>query len=121
MIVVYGIPNCDTVRKARAWLAAEGLECRFHDFRRDGLSASVLAGWMSEVGLEALLNRKGATWRGLSEAERAQAVDPRTAARLLGAHPTLIKRPVVEWPDGLSIGFAASAWALRIPARSAGA
>ena len=120
MVVVYGISNCDTVRKARAWLAAERLESRFYDFRRDGLPEAVLVGWIREVGLEVLINRQGTTWRGLSEADRVLAVDARTAARLLSLHPTLIKRPVVEWSDGLSVGFDAGAWAHRIQAGTAG-
>lgn len=111
LIVVYGISNCDTVKKARAWLAAEALDSRFHDFRRDGLTPAMLSGWIAAIGWELLLNRKGSTWRSLGDHERALVAEAGGAAQLLLVHPTLIKRPVVEWPDGLTVGFDASAWA----------
>ena len=115
-ITLYGIPNCDTVKKARAWLAARGVEVRFHDLRRDGVSHEELARWTAEVGWETLLNRKGTTWRGLPEPERATASDIRGACHLMARHPSLIKRPVVQWPQGLSVGFEPERWAERLSA-----
>ncbi len=104
--VLYGVPNCDTVKRARAWLNERGVEHRFHDFRKDGLDAAQLARWSSSAGWETLLNRRGTTWRKLSEAERASVHDEATALALMQAHPTLVKRPVVEWPGGaLTVGF----------------
>ena len=113
--VVYGIPNCDTVKKARAWLAAQGVACRFHDFKKDGVPAEALARWLGAAGRDTLLNRKGTTWRGLGEAERAAVDDDASAARLLAAQPSMIKRPVVEWPDGgITVGFDPADWAQRV-------
>lgn len=113
--VVYGIPHCDTVKKSRAWLAAQGVAYRFHDFRKGGVPADALPRWLQAVGRETLVNRKGTTWRGLSEAEREAVVDDASAARLLAAQPSVIKRPVVEWPDGsVSVGFDAAGWAARL-------
>ena len=107
--VVYGIPNCDQVKKARAWLDARGLAYRFHDFRRDGLAPELLAGWVRELGWEALLNRKGTTWRAIPEAQRP--VDQAGAVALMLAKPTVIKRPVLARGARHSVGFAADAWA----------
>jgi len=111
---VFGIANCDTVKRARAWLAGEGVEHRFHDFKRDGVPADHLDRWLAEAGTERLVNRKGTAWRKLDEAARAGAAGlPGTKALLL-AHPSVIKRPVVEWPDGgLTVGFDAQSWARR--------
>ncbi len=109
---LYGIANCDTVRKARAWLLAAGVEHRFHDFRAAGLEPAMLARWVAEVGWELLLNRKGTTWRSLAEAEREAVCDAASASALLLRQPTLIKRPVVEWPQGrVSVGFDAALFA----------
>jgi Spx/MgsR family transcriptional regulator len=109
-VTVHGIPNCDTVKKARAWLAAHGVAHRFHDVRRDGLPAALLDGWMAAVGWERLLNRSGTTFRGLPEADRAD-LDAVRARALMLAHPTLIRRPVVSYPGGVLVGFAADPWA----------
>lgn len=107
--VVYGIPNCDSVKKARAWLGEAGVAYRFHDFKTAGLDPERLARWMAEAGWETLLNRKGTTWRRLDDAARAQAVDAESAAALMRAQPSLVKRPVIEWPGGaLSVGFDAA-------------
>lgn len=111
---LYGIPNCDTVKKARAWLTAAGVEHRLHDFKRVGLPEALLAGWIERLGWEALLNRQGTTWRRLDAATRAGVVDAASAAALLRAEPTLIKRPVALWPDGaLTVGFDPVAWGER--------
>ncbi len=112
MTTLYGISNCDTVKKARAWFAGRGATVKFHDFKREGVPAESLAAWIAALGHEALLNRKGTTWRELSAAEQAGVIDAASAARLLIAHPSLIKRPVVEWPGGtVTVGFDASRYA----------
>jgi len=113
-ITLYGIANCDTVRRARAWLAAEGIDARFHDFKRDGLTAQQLAPWVDALGWEALLNRKGTTWRRLDDAARSSVHDAASASALMLAQPSLVKRPVVRWADAsLSVGFDAAQFASR--------
>lgn len=107
MITLYGIPNCDTVKRARRWFEAEKVAHRFHDFRKDGIDAAMLVRWARQVGFEALLNRKGMTWRKLDESERT-GLDEKKALALMLAKPTVIKRPVIEMADGLHIGFAAA-------------
>lgn len=110
--VLYGIPNCDTVKKARAWLTARGCEHAFHDFKRAGLPETLLDGWIAALGTPALVNRRGTTWRRLGEAERSAADDPPRARALLLAQPSLVRRPVVRWPDGgHSVGFDPAAFA----------
>ncbi len=106
---VYGIPNCDTVKKARVWLAARGLEYAFHDYKKEGADPAKLAQWADAVGWEALLNRRGTTFRALSEAEKAD-IDRAKALRLMQAQPSLIKRPVVEHQTGLLVGFSEQEW-----------
>lgn len=103
---VYGIPNCDTVKKARVWLSDHGVEAVFHDFKKLGVPAAELPTWAQAVGWETLVNRKGTTWRKLDEATRHAVTDLTSAAALMVAHPSVIKRPVVAWPDGrLTVGF----------------
>jgi arsenate reductase (glutaredoxin) len=98
---------CDTCRKARKWLESKGIEHGFHDVRADGVSQKDVARWAKALGTvggaEALLNRRGTTWRGLSEAERARA--DTGAVALMVAHPALIKRPVFETGDSVVVGF----------------
>ena len=103
--LVFGIPNCDQVRKARAWLQSAGVAYRFHDFRVDGLQASHLAVWMRHVPWDALLNRRGTTWRRLDEARRATVTDQRSAIELMLAEPTLVKRPVLQYDQRILVGF----------------
>jgi arsenate reductase len=112
-IVLYGIPNCDTVKKARAWLDQAGLPYRFHDFKKDGVPPDRLAAWIDAVGWERLVNRQGTTWRKLPPGAQAGVVDAPSAAELVSAQPSLIKRPVVDWPDGVTVGFDPQAWAAR--------
>jgi Spx/MgsR family transcriptional regulator len=115
-IRLYGIPNCDTVKRARAWLAAQGVEHEFHDFKKAGVPDPELQRWLAALGWERLLNRAGTTWRKLDEAQRAAAADEAGAAALMRAQPSVIKRPVVRWPDGaFSVGFDAEAWSRRLP------
>ncbi|MGI4814795.1 MAG: ArsC family reductase [Janthinobacterium lividum] len=110
-VVVFGIPNCDTVKKARTWLDQQGVSYRFHDFRRDGIDAARLTDWLRQTPLDTLLNRRGTTWRGLSDAARACAVDEAAAIALMASHPSLIKRPVlVVDAQVAAVGFAADTW-----------
>lgn len=104
MMTLYGIKNCDTVKKARACLEQRAVPYRFHDLRIDGLDAARLRRWAKAVGWEALLNTRGTTWRQLPAADK----DPLNAARaieLMLEHPTLIKRPVLEHDNAVIVGF----------------
>jgi arsenate reductase len=112
MIILYGIPNCDTVKKARAWLAEHGLTYRFHDFKKQGVPAERLDAWLAACGRERLVNRQGTTWRQLDAASQAAAGDPAGARALMLAQPSVIKRPVVEWDGTVTVGFDAAAWEL---------
>lgn len=107
MITVYGIPNCDTVKRARAWLTDRGIAHHFHDFRKDGIDEKTIKAWLSEVGADVLINRQGTTWRKLSPAEQKMA-DGAAAAGLLTASPSLIKRPVFDLGDRRIVGFSAA-------------
>lgn len=104
--LVYGIPNCDTVKKARTWLSEQGVVFDFHDYKKQGVPAERLAAWVAAVGWEPLVNRQGTTWRKLDEATKAAVVDAASAQALMQAHASVIKRPVIE-RDGrvLSVGF----------------
>ena len=114
-LVLYGISNCDTVKRARAWLAGQGAEAQFHDFKKSGVPADRLQAWLASAGWERLLNRKGTTWRRLDDARRAAVVDEASAAALMQAEASVIKRPVVEWPDGtVTVGFDAEQFAQRL-------
>jgi Spx/MgsR family transcriptional regulator len=102
--VLYGIKNCDTVKKARQWLAEHAIEYRFHDFRTDGLEPAQVDAWLQELGAEQLINRRGTTWKQLDETTRSQ-LSAATAAKLLLAHPTLIKRPLLDIGHQRFVGF----------------
>lgn len=102
--ILFGIPNCDSVRKARKWLDKCGIQYQFHDFRKDGLSAKRLENWCQVLGWENLLNRRGTTWRQLPETDR-DGIDAGRAQALMLAQPTLIKRPVLQTGKTLEIGF----------------
>lgn len=103
--VLHGIPNCDTVKRARAWMAAQGLAPQFHDFKKAGVPEA-LADWVAEHGWERVLNRKGTAWRALAPERQAVVVDAASAMALMREVPSLIKRPVVQWPDGATtVGF----------------
>ena len=114
-ITLYGISNCDTVKKARAWLTTQGVEYQFHDFKKLGAPADRLAQWIADVGWEKLLNRQGTTWRKLDPAAQAAVCDAASASALLQSHTSAIKRPVVEWRRGndarTTVGFDAEVWA----------
>ena len=104
MTILYGIKNCDTVKKARAWLEAQGVAYRFHDFRADGLSAELLGELETALGWQALLNRRGTTWRKLEEDQR-ENIDRSKAMALMLAQPSLVKRPVLATGTKTLIGF----------------
>lgn len=110
MIALYGIPNCDTVKKARVWLDANGIAYSFHDYKKEGADPARLAKWADVVGWEPLLNRAGMTFRKLDEADKAD-IDAAKALALMAAHPSTIKRPVVEYRGGLLVGFKPDQWA----------
>lgn len=109
-IQLYGIPNCDTVKRARAWLAAHGIAYGVHDYKKEGVDPARLARWADAAGWQALLNTRGTTFRKLPEADRT-GIDRAKALALMAAHPSLIKRPVVEHSGGLLVGFDEAAWA----------
>lgn len=109
MTLLYGIKNCDTVRKARAWLDAHAIPYRFHDLRGDGLDAATLNGWLQQVGTATLINTRGTTWRQLPESAR-HIDDTAAAVALMLEHPTLIKRPVLRHDGKLSVGFTATGY-----------
>ena len=103
-LTVYGIPNCDTVKKARVWLGDKGQDFAFHDFRKDGLSAAMVTRWLADVPMEKLLNKRGTSWRKLSDAEKALTDEAQLVA-LMVANPSLVKRPVCVAGDTVSVGF----------------
>lgn len=107
MVELYGIANCDTVRKARRWLDDQGIAYRFHDFRKDGIAEPRLRAWVDELGWEALLNRRGTTWRAVPGAVKA-TVDAAAAVRLMVEMPAIIKRPVLDLGDERVVGFSES-------------
>lgn len=109
-VTLYGITTCDTVRKARAWLDATGVPYRFHDFRKDGLDAAKLQGWLDALGWEAVLNRAGTSFRALPETQRT-GLDRDRAAALILANPTLVKRPVLEMDGRVTVGFKPDSYA----------
>lgn len=111
MITLYGIPNCDTVKKARAWLDSRGKAYTFHDYKKAGADPQQIERWIAAAGLDVVVNRKGTSFRALSDHDKARAADAASAPALLAAKPSLIKRPIVEHPGGLLIGFKADAWA----------
>ena len=107
MPVMYGISNCDTIRKARRWLDEAGVSYRFHDVRRDGIEREQLVAWCAALGWEALLNRRGLTWRRLDESAKS-GLDESRAIELMLAHPAMIKRPLLQFDGQLELGFSAS-------------
>lgn len=103
-ITIYGIKNCDTVKKARAWLEGEGVPHRFVDYRAEGLDPKSLARWKAAVGWEKLLNKASTTFKELPDADK-QGLEERKALALMQAHPTLIKRPVLDVNGKITVGF----------------
>lgn len=115
-VQLYGIPNCDTVKKARTWLTANAVDHDFHDFKKQGVDEALLRGWLAQVPLATLLNRKGTTWRALSDADKARADTEAGAIALMRQSPSLIKRPVLVHGDRVAVGFAADQYASLFPA-----
>jgi len=104
-ITLYGIPNCDTVKKARRWLQLRGIEHRFVDFKKQAPTAAKLEHWAAAVGWDRLLNRQGTTWRGLDAHVRDGVTDASSACKVMLAHPSTIKRPVIEVGERRMVGF----------------
>jgi arsenate reductase len=104
VVTIYGIRNCDTMKKAFAWLDDHGVAYRFHDYKAAGIDAATLKAWSKQVGWEVLLNTRGTTWRKLAPAQQAN-VDEARAIRLMADSPSLIKRPVLEGAGALLVGF----------------
>nr|MDT0250963.1 ArsC family reductase [Endozoicomonas sp.] len=103
-LTIYGIPNCDTIKKARRWLDNVGIEYRFHDYRKNGLEPGILEAWTKELGWEALLNRRGTTWRKLPEEEKS-AINAERAITLMLEQPAMIRRPLLDTGSQKLLGF----------------
>jgi arsenate reductase len=102
---LFGIPNCDTVKKARTWLADAGIAFDFHDFKKQGLDEATVQAWLKDVDWEVLVNRKGTTWRGLPDERKAAVTDAASAAVLMLESPSVIKRPVLTGAGKTQVGF----------------
>ena len=109
MTTLYGIPNCDTMKKARRWLDANGIAYDFHDYKKAGIDRETLKHWCDKVGFETLLNTRGTTWRKLDDT-RKQHVNSANAIALMAEHPSMIKRPVLVAGHQLLVGFDEPAW-----------
>ena len=108
-VILYGIPNCDTVKKARTWLDARGIAYAFHDYKKAGADPAKLAAWCKAAGWDKVLNRAGTTFKKLPDADK-QGLDEARSIALMAANPSCIKRPIVEHPGGLLVGFKADEW-----------
>ena len=108
-LILYGIPNCDTVKKARAWLDAAGLAYRFHDYKKAGVDEGKLRSWVASAGWEKVLNRQGTTFRKLPEGQRTD-LDADKAVAVMLANPSAIKRPIVEGGADLLVRFDPARW-----------
>ena len=109
MIILYGISNCDTVRKARQWLDERAIDYQFHDWRKDGLNPIQLRTWLDELGWEALINRRGTTWRKLPETTRTN-MDASLALAVMEDQPSIIKRPLLDLGSRRVLGFDSEQW-----------
>jgi arsenate reductase len=103
-VTLYGIPNCDTIKKARSWLQDQAIDYRFHDYRKQGVDLRQLQAMAAQLGWEVMLNRRGTTWRALPDAVKAQ-IDEASALQLMLDNPAIIKRPILEQGSRLHIGF----------------
>jgi len=108
-ITLYGIPNCDTIKRARAWLDQHGIDYHFHDYKKRGVDADKLAGWIDQAGWETVLNRAGATFKKLPDDRKAGLNAPKAVA-IMVEWPSAIKRPIVEYDGGLLVGFKPDEW-----------
>ena len=114
-IILYGIPNCDTVKKARTWLTEHCVAHTFHDFKKLGVPADQLPHWIEVVGWEKLINRQGTTWRKVDTVTQNAVVDAARASALMLVNPSVVKRPVVIWADGgVSVGFSSEIFATHL-------
>lgn len=104
MIKLYGIPNCDTMKKARKWLSDNNLDYEFHDYKKRGVPEDRLKHWVKTAGWEALLNKRGTTWRKLDDSIK-NSIDEQAAIQIMLDNPSIIKRPVLEMDNVLLIGF----------------
>jgi arsenate reductase len=104
-ITLYGIPNCDQVKKARAWLDAQAVPYVFHDFKKAGITRTMIEAWLAELAWEVLINRKGTTWRALTGQQKAAVIDQSSAIELMLASPSVIKRPVLSTGSTTCIGY----------------
>ncbi len=109
MTTIYGITNCDTMKRAFTWLKDNGIDYEFHDYKKVGVNAAMLKSWTSQVDWEKLLNTRGTTWRKLSEEQRAD-IDEKKAQQLMQQQPSLIKRPVLVHGSKILVGFDAKAY-----------
>jgi len=105
MIKLYGIKNCDTVKKAMKWLDDKGVKYQFHDYKKDGVDKVKLSEFVKEFGLEKIINRKGTTWRQLSEQEHQKIIDEKSALQLMAEKPSIIKRPIIDLGAKKLLGF----------------
>jgi arsenate reductase len=110
MVTLYGIPNCDTVKKARTWLDEQGIAYTFHDFKKAGLSRDLVEQWLRDVDWEILVNRKGTTWRALSDERKAAVRDAGSATDLMLESPSVIKRPVLFHGGRAHVGFSGDSY-----------
>jgi arsenate reductase len=110
-ITVYGIPNCDSVKKARVWLSDHGVDYVFHDFKKQGVPPEAVDQWLQQVSWDVLINRKGTTWRKLDPALQATVVDTASARALMLAHASVVKRPVLVKGHAVVVGVNPEAWA----------
>ena len=119
--ILYGIRNCDTVKKSRLWLAAQGVDYVFHDYKLMGVPAARLAEWLKIVPWETLLNRQGTTWRQLDDVTKLSVMDAASASGVMVAHPSTVKRPLMEWSGDASrnvtVGFKIEEWVARLAAQ----
>jgi arsenate reductase (glutaredoxin) len=109
-ITVYGIPNCDSVKKARAWLTDHGVDYVFHDFKKQGVPPEGVDLWLKHVSWDVLINRKGTTWRKLDPALQASVMDNASASALMLEHTSVVKRPVVVKGQTVIVGVNPEAW-----------
>ena len=112
---LYGIPNCDTVKKARTWLAEHGIDATFHDFKKQGLDQATVQRWLDVLDWETLVNRKGTTWRNLPDARKAAVTDKASALELVLESPSVVKRPVLDRGGNFSVGYSEPQYAAYFP------
>jgi arsenate reductase len=110
-VKVYGIRNCDTVKRARTWLEEKGIDTEFHDYKTEGVSRDKIASWLKHTDWETLLNRRGTTWRKLPEAKQTAVKDDASATDLMLEQPSIIKRPVLEYGSKILVGFDTESYA----------